>query len=49
MKKLVAESFWIKKQNTSFIKKHPLSIPQKNQALIKTIYSGIRYGTEKIV
>ena len=49
MKKLVAESFWIKKQNTSFIKKHPLSIPQKSQALIKTIYSGISYGTEKIV
>lgn len=49
MKKLVAESFWVKKQNTSFIKKHSLSIPQKNQALIKTVYSGISYGTEKIV
>ena len=46
--KISAESFWIKK-NAGFIKKHSLSIPQKNQALIKTIYSGISYGTEKIV
>ena len=49
MSKISAESFWIKKRNASFIKKHSLSIPQKNQALIKTIYSGISYGTEKIV
>ena len=49
MSKLTAESFWIKKRNASFIKKHSLSIPQNNQALIKTIYSGISYGTEKIV
>ena len=49
MPKLTAESFWIRKKNASFIKKHSLSIPQKNHALIKTIYSGISYGTEKIV
>ena len=49
MSKLTAESFWVKKRNASFIKQHSLSIPQKNQALIKTIYSGISYGTEKIV
>ncbi len=49
MSKLTAESFWVKKRNASFIKKHSLSIPQKKQALIKTIYSGISYGTEKIV
>ncbi len=49
MSKISAESFWIKKRNASFIKKHSLSIPQKNQALIKTIYSGISYGTEKVV
>tara|TARA_B100001564_G_scaffold11381_1_gene9227 strand:+ start:816 stop:1808 length:993 start_codon:yes stop_codon:yes gene_type:complete len=49
MSKIPAESFWIKKRNASFIKKHSLSIPQNNQALIKTIYSGISYGTEKIV
>tara|TARA_B100001778_G_C18562745_1_gene618569 strand:- start:526 stop:1518 length:993 start_codon:yes stop_codon:yes gene_type:complete len=49
MSKISAESFWVKKRNTSFIKRHTLSIPQKNQALIETIYSGISYGTEKIV
>ena len=49
MSKISAESFWIKKRNASFIKKHSISIPQKNQALIKTIYSGISYGTERIV
>lgn len=49
MKKLSAESFWIRKKNNSFIKKHSISIPQNNEVLVKTIYSGISYGTEKIV
>ena len=37
MSKLTAESFWIKKRNASFIKKHSLSIPQNNQALIQNM------------
>ena len=49
MKKLQTESFWIRKKNDSYIKKHTISLPEKNEVLIKTIYSGISYGTEKVV
>tara|TARA_Y100000748_G_scaffold240805_1_gene204986 strand:- start:171 stop:1154 length:984 start_codon:yes stop_codon:yes gene_type:complete len=49
MKKLQTESFWIRKKNDSHIKKHTISLPEKNEVLIKTIYSGISYGTEKVV
>ena len=49
MKKLQTESFWIRKKNDSYIKKHTISLPENNEVLIKTIYSGISYGTEKVV
>ena len=49
MKTFETESFWINKKNNSCIKKHIIDAPGKSEALIKTIYSGISYGTEKIV
>lgn len=49
MKKINAQSFWIKKKNNSYIKSHTIDSPQKNELLIQTVYSGISYGTEKIV
>jgi hypothetical protein len=49
MKKINAQSFWIKKKNNSYIKSHTIDPPQKNELLIQTVYSGISYGTEKIV
>ena len=49
MKTFETESFWINKKNNSYIKKHLIDAPKENEALIKTIYSGISYGTEKIV
>jgi len=49
MKTFETESFWINKKNNSCIKKHIIDAPRKSEALIKTIYSGISYGTEKIV
>ena len=49
MKKINVKSFWIKKRNSGFIKKHIINPPKKSEVLIKTIYSGISFGTEKIV
>ena len=49
MKTFETESFWINKKNNSCIKKHIIDAPGKSEALIETIYSGISYGTEKIV
>ena len=49
MKKINVRSFWIKKKNIGFIKEHFISEPKKSEALIKTVYSGISYGTERIV
>ena len=49
MRNTTAKSFWIRKKYNSFIKTHPISIPKTDELLIKTIYSGISYGTEKIV
>tara|TARA_Y100000590_G_scaffold286981_1_gene323067 strand:+ start:183837 stop:184814 length:978 start_codon:yes stop_codon:yes gene_type:complete len=43
------ESFWINKKNRSYIKKEKISGPIKSEVLIKTIFSGISYGTEQIV
>ena len=49
MKTLNAKSFWIKGKNDSYIKSHNVSLPKKGEVLIETIYSGISYGTEKVV
>ena len=49
MKKINVRSFWIKKKNIGFIKEHFISEPKRSEALIKTVYSGISYGTERIV
>ena len=49
MKKINVKSFWIKKRNSGFIKKHIINPPKKSEVLIKTIYSGISFGTEKVV
>ena len=49
MKKINAQSFWIKKKNSSYIKSHTIDSPKENELLIQTVYSGISYGTEKIV
>ena len=49
MKKINTQSFWIKKKNDSYIRNHSINISNKSELLIQTIYSGISYGTEKIV
>ena len=49
MKKINTQSFWIKKKNDSYIKNHIINPPNRKELLIKTVYSGISYGTEKIV
>ena len=49
MKTFTTESFWVNKKNNSSIKQHTIDAPKENEVLIKTIYSGISYGTEKIV
>ena len=49
MKKIYTQSFWIKKKNDSYIKNHIINPPNRKELLIKTVYSGISYGTEKIV
>ncbi|MEC9205932.1 MAG: zinc-binding alcohol dehydrogenase [Pseudomonadota bacterium] len=49
MKKINAKSFWVKKKNFGFIKEHSIDKPKASEALIKTIYSGISFGTERIV
>ena len=49
MKKINTQSFWIKKKNDSYIKNHNIDLPNGKELLIKTVYSGISYGTEKIV
>ena len=49
MKILKAQSYWIKKPNKGYIKSHPIDYPTDKQLLVKTIYSGISFGTEKIV
>ena len=42
-------SFWVKKKNSGFIKEHFIDKPKSSEALIKTVYSGISFGTERIV
>ncbi len=49
MKKINVKSFWVKKKNAGYIKEHSINPPKKSEALIKTIYSGISFGTEKVV
>jgi len=49
MKTISTKSFWIKKSNIGYIKAQKIKPPKRNQVLIKTLYSGISYGTEKII
>ena len=49
MKTIKAESYWVKGSKKGYIKSHVISPPSKNELLIKTLYSGISFGTEKIV
>ena len=49
MKKINTQSFWIKKKNNSYIKDHSINQAGKNELLIQTKYSGISYGTERVV
>ena len=49
MNQYTAQSFWVSKKKGS-IKKELLDTSiEKDEILIKTLYSGISYGTEKIV
>ena len=49
MKTIKAESYWVKGSKKGYIKSHVISPPSENELLIKTLYSGISFGTEKIV
>ena len=49
MNQYTAQSFWVSKKKGS-IKKEPIEgLLEKDEILVKTLYSGISYGTEKIV
>ena len=49
MKTIKAESYWVKGSKKGYIKSHVISPPSENELLIKTLYSGISFGTEKII
>ena len=46
MKTIKAESYWVKGSKKGYIKSHVISPPDENELLIKTLYSGISFGTE---
>ena len=49
MNQYTAQSFWVSKKKGS-IKKEPIKgLLEKDEIMVKTLYSGISYGTEKIV
>ena len=49
MKTYKAKSFWVKGKRKGYFKSEVLEQPSKNEVVIKTIYTGISMGTEKLV
>ena len=49
MNQYTAQSFWVSKKKGSIKKESLDTTLEKDEILVKTLYSGISYGTEKIV
>lgn len=49
MNQYTAQSFWVSKKKGSIKKELLDTSMEKDEILVKTLYSGISYGTEKIV
>ena len=49
MNQYTAQSFWVSKKKGSIKKELLDASMEKDEILVKTLYSGVSYGTEKIV